>query len=129
MEILRGEYRACGAESTACISDQAANQMIWWNFAGRFLNEAFASVLDTSAGIEARFDDFSLRLPYETDISVVRSTIRRALEIPDALLQLPISKEWLDGLKFSDCLPDRFAVIAAHGRVRIREDVLGTIRI
>lgn len=129
MEILRGEYRACGAESTAFISDQAENQMIWWNFAGRFLNEAFASVLDISAGIEARFDDFSLRLPYETDISVVRATIRGALEIPDALRQLPISKQWLDGLKFSDCLPDHFAVIAARGRVKIREDVLGMIRI
>lgn len=61
-----GENRARGAESNACVSDQIENHGIWWNFAGRFLNEAFASVLDTRAGIDAKFDDFSLRVPDET---------------------------------------------------------------
>ena len=129
METLREEYRARGAESTNCVSDQAENHVIWWNFAGRFLNEAFASILESSAGIEAKFDDFSLKVPYETDVSAVRDTILRAIAEPDALQNLPISKQWLDGLKFSDCLPERFASRAARGRVRVREDVLGLIRI
>ncbi len=129
MENLREDYRARGAESTGCVSDQTENHVIWWNFAGRFLNEAFASVLDTSAGIEAKFDDFGIRLPYETDVSVVTSTIRRMLAEPGALQNLPISKRWLDGLKFSDCLPERYASRAARGRIRITGDMLGEIRI
>lgn len=129
METLREEYRARGAESTHCVSDQTENHVIWWNFAGRFLNEAFASVLESSAGIDARIDDFSLKVPYETDVSLVSSTIRRMLADPDALQRLPISKRWLDGLKFSDCLPERFASSAARGRIRVTEDVLGEIRI
>lgn len=129
VETLREEYRAQGVESVGCVSDQAENHVIWWNFAGRFLNEAFASVLETRAGIEARFDDFSLKVPYETDTPVVSGTIRSMLAEPDALQNLPISKQWLDGLKFSDCLPERFASRAARGRVRVDEGVLGKIQI
>lgn len=129
METLRDEYRARGTESTNCVFDPIENHMIWWNFAGRFLNEAFATVLDTSAGIEAKFDDFGLRFPYETDISSMRNTILTLLADPDALKQLPISKQWLDGLKFSDCLPERFAAVAARGRIRMRDDALGSIQI
>ncbi len=129
LETLRDDYRARGAESTNCVCDQAENHVIWWNFAGRFLNKAFASILETGAGIEAKFDDFSLKVPYGTDVSAVRDTIRRAIAEPDALQNLPISKQWLDGLKFSDCLPERFASRAARGRVRVSEDVLGMIRI
>lgn len=129
MEALRGDYLALGVESTHCVSDPAESHVIWWNFAGRFLNEAFASVLETSAGIEARFDDFSLKFPSETDTSRVTVAIRSLLADPDALRQLPISKQWLDGLKFSDCLPERFAAAAARGRIRVREDALGMIQI
>lgn len=129
MEALRGDYLALGVESSNCVSDPAENHVIWWNFAGRFLNEAFASMLETSAGIEARFDDFSLKFPSETDTSRVTVAIRSLLADPDALRQLPISKQWLDGLKFSDCLPERFAAAAARGRIRVRQDALGTIRI
>jgi ATP-dependent helicase Lhr and Lhr-like helicase len=129
MEALRDSYRALGVESTTCVSDPAENHVIWWNFAGRFLNEALASVLDTGSGIDSRFDDFSLRFPYETDISKVRTAVRRALEAPDALRELPISKQWLDGLKFSDCLPERLAATAARGRIRVRQDALELIRV
>ncbi|MEY4245826.1 MAG: ATP-dependent helicase RhlE [Verrucomicrobiota bacterium] len=129
MESLREEYRARGAESTACVSDQTENHVIWWNFAGRFLNEAFASVLETSAGIDARFDDFSLKVPYETDVSVLSSTIRRMLADPRAQQNLPISKRWLDGLKFSDCLPERFASRAARGRISVAEGTIEAIHI
>ena len=120
MEALRGDYLALGVESTHCVSDPAENHVIWWNFAGRFLNEAFASVLETSGSIEARFDDFSLKFPYETDTSRVTAAIRSLLADPDALRQLPISKQWLDGLKFSDCLPERFAAAAARGLAAAR---------
>lgn len=129
IEALCDEYRAKGIESTSCVSDQTQNHVVWWNFAGRFLNEAFASVLDTRAGIDAKFDDFSLTVPYETDVTVVIRTIRTLLAEPEVMQSLPISKRWLDGLKFSDCLPERFASRAARGRIRVTEDVLGEIHI
>jgi ATP-dependent Lhr-like helicase len=127
--ILRDDYRSKGVESSRCVVDQAENYVVWWNFAGRFLNEAFASVLESNAGTVARFDDFCLRVPYETDVSLVSSTIRRMLAEPDARQHLPISKQWLDGLKFSDCLPERFASMAARGRIRVDEEVLSKIQI
>lgn len=127
--VIRDDYRSKGIESTSCVSDQTENHVVWWNFAGRFLNEAFASTLETSAGIDAKFDDFSLRVPFETDITLLSSTIRRLLADPNVLQNIPISKQWLDGLKFSDCLPERFASRAARGRIRVTQDVLETIRI
>lgn len=39
------------------------------------------------------------------------------------LRQLPISKQWLDGLKFSNRLPECFAMTAARGLIRVSEDV------
>jgi ATP-dependent Lhr-like helicase len=127
--VVRDEYRSKGVDSTCCVSDQSENHMIWWNFVGRFLNEAFASVLETTAGIDAKFDDFSLTAPYETDVTLLSGTIRSMLTDPDALQKLPISKRWLDGLKFSDCLPERLASKSARGRIRVSEDVLVKIRI
>ncbi len=125
MPILREEYRARGVESDHCVYDAVEGHLVWWTFAGRFLNEAFASLLDRRMGVEAKFDDYSLRLPRETDGAMVMRTIRDALREPDALRLLPISKRWLDGLKFSDCLPEELAVEAARGRVRVSEGAVG----
>ncbi len=127
MAILREEHRARGIESEHCVYDASEGHMVWWTFAGRFLNEAFAALLDRRIGMEAKFDDFSLRLPHESDGALVMRTIREALREPDALRQLPISKRWLDGLKFSDCLPEELAVAAARGRVRVSEDAVSVI--
>lgn len=128
MGSLRDEYRARGVESPNCIYDQVEDHMVWWTFAGRFLNEAFASLLEREAGIEGKFDDYSLRFPRETDGARVKETIRGALSNPEMLRQLPISKEWLDGLKFSDCLPEALAAVAARGRVQVSKEMLKTIK-
>ena len=128
MTSLRDEYLARGVESTNCIYDQVEDHMIWWTFAGRFINETFVSLLEREAGIEGKFDDYSLRFPRETDGARVKETVREAMTNPEVLRQLPISKEWLDGLKFSDCLPEALAAAAARGRVQVSEDVLEALR-
>ena len=128
METLRDDYRARGVESTNFVYDQAEDRLVWWNFAGRFLNEAFANLLENAAGIEARFDDYCLRLPHETDGSRAKRILRDALADPEALRNLPISKQWLDGLKFSECLPESLAAAAARGRVQVSEEAVAELR-
>ena len=86
-------------------------------------------MIEYGTGIEARFDDFSLTLPQGTDLPRVRAAIRAMLDAPDAMQRLPISKRWLDELKFSDCLPESFAIASARGRIRVSENALATIRI
>jgi ATP-dependent Lhr-like helicase len=128
MRALRDEYRARGVDSTTCVYDQLEGRMIWWTFAGRFLNESLATILEERAGIEGRFDNFCLRFPMETDGALVRRTIRQALDDPDVFRALPISKEWLDGLKFSECLPEAQAAAAARGRVRVGAEAIRVLQ-
>lgn len=129
MQALREEYRAAGAGSSGLVHDAEAGRTIWWSFAGRLLNEAFAIVLDSQAGIEAKSDDFSLRFAEEVDLARIRQVLRGLLDDRDFIPQLPISQRWVDGLKFSDCLPPRFALAAARGRIRISRDTLAELRI
>lgn len=128
METLRDDYRARGVESRNFVYDQAEDRLVWWNFAGRFLNEAFAALLENATGIEARFDDYHLHLPHETNGSRAKGILRDALADPDALRNLPISKQWLDGLKFSECLPESLAAAAARGRVQVSEEAVEELR-
>lgn len=105
MESLREQYRAEGVGSTGLIHDATSNRTIWWSFAGRFLNEAFSMVLKTEAGIDAKADDYRLLLQDNVDDSRVRELICSLLNNTDAMRQLPISQQWIDGLKFTECLP------------------------
>lgn len=128
MEGLREEYRAAGVGGAGLVHDAVDNRTTWWSFAGRFLNEAFAAVLDTEAGIEAKADDYSLRFSGEVDVSRVREVIRSLLSNHEAMARLPISQHWIDGLKFSECLPPRFALAAARGRMRVSGEALKTVQ-
>ncbi|MEZ5434420.1 MAG: hypothetical protein R3F31_25300, partial [Verrucomicrobiales bacterium] len=128
LSVLREDYRERGVDSANCVYNQIEDQMVWWTFAGRFLNEAFASILTEMASIESRFDDFCLRFPLATDGALVKHTLREALETPEALRNLPISKQWLDGLKFSECLPEALAAASARGRMRVSDGALGKVR-
>lgn len=129
MEGLREEYRAAGVGGSGLVHDAVEDRTTWWSFAGRFLNEAFSAVLDAEAGIEAKADDFSLRFPAAVDVTRVREVIRSLLADADAMERLPISDQWIDGLKFSECLPPRFATAAARGRIRLSEEALESVRI
>lgn len=125
MNALREEYLVLGVDREPCFHDPDAKQMIWWSFAGRFLNESLASLLASRDGLEAKFDDFNLRFSSDTDFDLVLATLNDVISEPQAIEQLPISTQWLDGLKFSQCLPERFALAAARGRIRLGNEVLG----
>jgi ATP-dependent Lhr-like helicase len=129
MHGLREEYRAAGVGSRGLVHDSAEGHTTWWSFAGRFLNEAFAAVLHAEAGIEAKLDDFSLRFPGAVDVVKVGGVIRNLLANEEAMVRLPISQQWIDGLKFSECLPTRFAIAAARGRIHLSQKVLEAVRV
>ncbi len=124
MDALRIEYRSRGVGSMNCVYDQADNHLIWWTFAGRYLNETLASIIESRLDLSSRVDDFSLQFALETDGSKVMVSVREALAHPDAIQILPIAQQWLDGLKFSECLPTNLATAAARGRVRVGEECM-----
>jgi|TARA_B110000305_G_scaffold45604_1_gene48481 ATP-dependent Lhr-like helicase len=125
MTALREEYIELGVGCEPCFHDPSSKQMIWWSFAGRFLNESLASLLASRAVLEAKFDDFNLRFSQDRDASQVTASIQEVICEPQIIERLPISTQWLDGLKFSQCLPEKFALAAARGRIRLGNDVLG----
>jgi hypothetical protein len=58
----------------------------------------------------------------------VKRILREALADREILRNLPISKQWLDGLKFSECLPEAMAAAAARGRVQVSEEAVEELR-
>jgi len=125
IQVLRDEFRVIGVGDSGSVFVKLEDQLVCWSFAGRFLNEAIAGVLMDKKIGEAVFDDYGIRLQSDTDQALASQVVSETILDPYALEDLPISQDWLDGLKFSECLPAKFALKAAKGRIRLGQDVFG----
>jgi hypothetical protein len=87
---------------------QKANEIRWFTFAGNILNLAIADALRQHGYDDIKISDFSIRIDGCTDhqrlFDVIDGfspeSVRSAFSIPE---------EYLDQLKFSECLPKRIA--------------------
>jgi ATP-dependent Lhr-like helicase len=105
---LRREHDSLGESGDAVQVMQKANEIRWFTFAGNILNLAIADALRQHGYDDIKISDFSIRIDGCTDhqrlFDVIDGfspeSVRSAFSIPE---------EYLDQLKFSECLPKRIA--------------------
>ena len=105
---LRQEHDFLEKPGDAVVVIQQTNEIQWFTFAGNVLNLAIADALRLQGYNDVKVSDFCIRVSDTTDYQrllqdidhLSAETVRAAFRIPE---------EYLNQLKFSECLPKRAA--------------------
>jgi len=101
---IRDDHAFLNAEKDVVVSDREEVEVRWYTFAGTLINTAIADSLDGSGWKHASVNDFMIKVTETIDGRSVTEAIRAkdALEI---YRSFKVSEEFLDNLKFNECLP------------------------
>jgi ATP-dependent Lhr-like helicase len=112
---LRSEYAFLERASQVAFVSKERNDLRWFTFAGTMTNLAFRDALGKRFE-EIRIDDFSVRICGTTDYERLFNAIDE--QTPETVqASFRITSEYLDELKFSECLPGDIAAETLKGRL------------
>ncbi|MEU7802495.1 DEAD/DEAH box helicase [Micromonospora arborensis] len=96
------------------LRDRDDHDLRWWTWAGFRANATLAATLTEVVDPVQRFDDCQIRLRS----NLTRDEWRKLIADADQRLCLPeVNKKALDGLKFSEALPERLAMATLASRL------------
>ena len=96
------------------LRDRHGDDLRWWTWAGFRANATLAATLTEVVDPVQRFDDCQVRLR----ANLTREEWRTLIADADQRLCLPeVNKKALDGLKFSEALPERLALATLASRL------------
>lgn len=103
METLREEYDWLEVGKTFLISydDQS---VVWWTFAGKLVNAAIAESLSGEAS-KVVSDNLSVGFSGAADMASIKAAVTNIVVDDSAALVIPLDAEFIDELKFGQCLP------------------------
>jgi ATP-dependent Lhr-like helicase len=103
METLRAEYDWVEPENTFLISYEDG-YIVWWTFAGRLANASIAEILADEAD-KVISDNLAVSFTGVTNMESLRAAIHDAVLNESMELEVPLDAEFIDELKFAECLP------------------------
>lgn len=122
---IRHEYPWLQADSTVAV--QPGDGTIgWWTFGGARANATLAHELTSVFGRKVRHDSFALEFPSDQKIQDVEHAITELRQKPPAQMLPAIDEAAIDGLKFSECLPNELALEMLSRRL---QDVAATTHV
>ena len=96
------------------VRDRQGDDLRWWTWAGFRANATLAATLTEVVDPVQRFDDSQIRLRED----LTRDEWRALIADADQRLCLPeVNQKALDGLKFSEALPERLALATLAARL------------
>ena len=124
MEELREEYAWVETKKTFLVTYDNGS-VIWWTFAGQLVNAAFAHALADQAG-KVAFDNLTVSFSGGVIGEALKVAIRE--KVVQALdgLAIPLDDDFVEELKFGECLPQRLRDLELTERYSVVDDV-GTI--
>jgi ATP-dependent Lhr-like helicase len=106
MERLAGEYPWVDETATTIVRDAAGN-VRWWTFAGLRANAWLAEAIEPFVFPASRADN--LGIPLGDGASERLRSRLHAVAADTIAVELPVSDDAIDGLKFSTCVPKDLA--------------------
>ncbi len=103
METLREEYDWVEPCKTFLISYED-DYIVWWTFAGKIINASIAMILAGEAN-KVVSDNLSISFAGTVDLASLKKAIRNVIFSEAANLVVPLDGEFVDELKFGECLP------------------------
>lgn len=113
---LKERYNFLRPDAEVVVTDREMDEVRWFTFAGGITNTAFSDVLRDQGFDDIIASDYWVRAAGTTDARRVCDTIqsRDAAEIRDCF---QIADEFLDNLKFNECLPSELSHEILRGRM------------
>lgn len=122
---IRMNYPWLRATGTVCIPGPGALE--WWTFAGKSANLALAGVLSTALKERCTADDMMVRYPSTAKMEVLRQAVEEIKQMAVKEILPIIDTDAIEGLKFSECLPQRLAVEMLQARITDEEAIKLTL--
>jgi ATP-dependent Lhr-like helicase len=124
-ESLRQQYDILRPDADVASSDRDLNEVRWFTFSGGLINTALADVITAAGHENVSVSDFWIRIAGTTDarriVEVIKS--RETEEIRDCF---NVSDDYLDNLKFNECLPGDIAQVILRDRLLKGEEIEAT---
>ena len=118
--LVRDTFAWLSPEGSAVVMD-ATGETAWWTFAGHAANACLAPALSQATQSKVDFDSFTLQFESHVSTETIDQAIRD-LPAHDAAGFLPnIDQAALEGLKFSECLPQDLALDVLRSRLQDTE--------
>ena len=120
METLRDEYDWVEPGKTFLLSydDQS---VVWWTFAGKLVNAAIAEALSAEAS-KVVSDNLSVSFVGAADMASIKAAMSDVVLDHSAELVIPLDAEFIDELKFGECLPQSIRERELAARYDISEE-------
>lgn len=118
---LRSQYAFLRPEADVVLTDREKGEFRWLNFAGAWLNTALADAIGANSVADVSLGDFWIRAPGPENARRMVEIIG-SLEAAEIRNNFKIADEYLDNLKFNECLPADLAhEILRERMIRIEE--------
>lgn len=125
MESLRAQYDILRPEVDVALSDRDLNEVRWFTFSGGMINTALADVVSAAGFENVSVTDYWIRTTGTTHarrmVEAVQS--RQAREIRECF---KVAEDYLDNLKFNECLPGDLAQTILRDRLLKEEEIAAT---
>ena len=126
LESLRGEYAFLHAGQDVVFNNRQINETRWFTFAGGVINTALADSIRACGVNEVSSSDFMLKITEATGARSLVDRVRHktADEIVGSFI---VSDEFMEKLKFYECLPKPMVQQVLRQRTLERTDIQSTL--
>ncbi len=126
IDELRAEYSFLDSGKDTIQVLRGSNQARWFTFAGNTLNMALADALRAHGIDGAKADDFAIRIDGTSDAERILAAIGALTpELVSAAFVVP--EEYLDQIKFAECLPEQLAKSMLKARTLCAHDLQSVV--
>jgi ATP-dependent Lhr-like helicase len=112
---VRAEYGFLVPDTDVVVGDSEVRDVRWYTFAGGLVNTALADMLKSNGFNDVSASDFCIRIEGSTDALRVIEMIKSA-DVETIYSGFTIGDDFIENLKFSECLP----LHLAHELIRER---------
>lgn len=122
IDLIRNDFDWVEKQKTTIVIDEDQN-VTWWTFSGSMLNAAVANCLQGEAG-KISFDNLSVTFNKPINFDELIRRIRSLLARPSSELLVPLDADFVQELKFSECLSQAMIDHEIKARYRVVKELV-----
>ena len=124
-ESQRSQHDILQPEADVALSDRDLNEVRWFTFSGGMINTALADVIGESGIEDVSVSDFWIRAAGTIDARRVIDAVK-SQTAEDIIECFKVSEDYLDNLKFNECLPEDIAQAILRARLLREHEIEAT---
>jgi ATP-dependent Lhr-like helicase len=126
MEEIRHEFGWLESGSTVVLAGRSG-EVEWWTFGGTRVNATLARALSGATRSRVEHSGFSLTFESRLSLDAIQQAVKEVRSQDVASFRPLIDQDAIEGLKFSECLPDHLAIEMLEQRLSDTESTKKTL--